>query len=220
MRSFAHSSTTHALPLLLALATLVAACGSSTEATPTNALPVLSSVTPSLLIVGSASATLRLSGSAFVPGSHVIWNGAERIPRYTNSSTLDLDLTSTDLAASVIVPVAVRNPPPGGGSSGLLTITIGGPPPTIATVTPSSFALGPLSVFLTITGTGFTSRSLVFWDAETAGFVPAQISPTRLFVQIPGFEFPTARTYTLRVYDPNLGSGYSSRVDIVVTPKP
>jgi len=212
---------TSSFPVFVAaLIASTSACGSdSTSVVASNPSPVLLSVTPSVLNAGSGAATVRLAGKSFVRGSYVLWESAERATRFVDSTALDVDLSANDLAVMDTVQLVVVNPSPGGGPSASVPFIIGYPTPTITSVSPSTFAMGPLSVFLTITGTGFSNRTLVYWDAETAGFVANVMSPTQLRVQIPDFEYPTARTYTIRVRTLPPGGGDSNRFPIVVAAK-
>lgn len=205
-------------PALVALVVSMAACGSdSTAAIASNPRPTLGSITPSVINAGSAAATVRLSGQSFVSASRVLLDGTERVARFVNAAALDVHLSANDLAVMDTLLFVVVNPAPGGGSSAALPLVIGYPTPTIASVSPSTFPSGPSNVFLTITGSGFSSRTLVIWDAETAGFVANVMSPTQLRVQIPTFEFPTARTYTIRVHNLSPGGGDSNSLPVIVT---
>lgn len=196
----------------------VGACGSSnTTSAPGNPLPVLLGLTPSVVNAGTAAATVRASGTAFLRGSRVLWDGAERTTRLVSPTELEFDLSASDLTTMDTVAIVVVNPAPGGGSSGSLPLIVGYPTPTITSVSPTSFAMGTLSVFLTITGTGFTSRTAVRWDAETAVFAANVMSPTQLRVQIPSFEYPAARTYMISARNPGPGGGESNRLPVVVS---
>jgi len=177
------------------IVSVAGACGGdSTAAVVSNPRPTLLGVTPSILNAGSAAATVRLSGQSFVFGSRVFLDGTVRAARFVNSDALDVDLSANDLAAMDTLQFVVVNPEPGGGTSAALPFVIGYPTPTITSVSPSTFSSRTSSVFLTIVGSGFSSRTLVIWDAETAGFVANVTSANELRVQIPSFEFPTART--------------------------
>lgn len=199
---------------------LITACGGDDlTAASGNPLPTLLGLDPSVLNAGSSAATVRATGSSFLQTSKVRWDGAERPTRYLSATELEFDLSTSDLAAMDTARITVVNPAPGGGESGFLPLTVGYPTPSITSVSPSTFATGSISVFLTITGTGFTTRTLVFWDAETAGFQANVMSPTEMRVQIPSFVYPTARSYTIHVRNPSPGGGESNRLSVDVTAK-
>jgi hypothetical protein len=197
---------------------IVGACsGVGTMSAPGNPLPVLLALTPSVVNAGAATATVRVSGTAFLHDSRVRWDGADRPTRYVSSTELAFDLAAGDIAAMDTVAIVVVNPAPGGGSSGSLPLIIGYPVPTITSVSPASFAMGSTSVFLTITGTGFTNRTTVRWGSETAVFAANVMSPTQLRVQIPSFEYPAAGTYMISARNPAPGGGESNRLPVIVS---
>ena len=196
-------------------------CGGAPDTAPANnPLPVVLGLTPSVLHAGSAASTIQVSGESFIPGSHVLWDGIQRPTRYTSPTSLAFDVSADDLARMDTAKVTVVNPAPGGGTSGSFPFIVGYPLPVITTVDPSTFSMAAHSVFLTVNGSGFSSRTLAFWDTETGGFFVNFMSPTQIRVQIPDFEYPTARTYTIRVYNPAPGGGYSNAFPVIVTATP
>ena len=84
-----------------------------------NPIPVVSSVTPSTFAEGTA--TVTITGSRFVYGAQIFWNGAAIPTTY---------VSSTQLAASISAPLPgnyslyVRNPDPGAASSAVISITV------------------------------------------------------------------------------------------------
>jgi len=87
-------------------------------------LPVISSITPSQAVAGSAGFTLVVYGSSFVSTSTVRWNGSARPTTFVNASQLRATIAATDLAASGTVDVSVHTPTPGGGTSATLPFTV------------------------------------------------------------------------------------------------
>jgi uncharacterized protein (TIGR03437 family) len=83
-----------------------------------NPAPVVSSLIPATLVVGTASQAVQIRGSGFSNTSVVRWNGQDRQSTMVDSSTLSVLLRNEDLAAPGISEVRVFNPPLGGGSSG------------------------------------------------------------------------------------------------------
>jgi hypothetical protein len=89
-----------------------------------NPVPVLSSISPSSATAGSAALTLSLSGSNFVSGAIVNWNGSALPTTFVSSSGLSASVGQSLLANAGTASVNVTNPAPGGGTSGSLTFTI------------------------------------------------------------------------------------------------
>ncbi len=67
---------------------------------------------------------VTLTGTNFMLGSRVLWNGEERPTVFVNATTLKLFINAGDLALPGVASVQVANPIPGGGDSNVLTFTI------------------------------------------------------------------------------------------------
>jgi len=87
-------------------------------------IPSVSSVSPAKVAVGGGNFALTVSGSQFVPGSVVRWNGKDRTTIFLNSSTLTADIPYSDISVAGGGRVVVVNPPPGGGVSNAARVTI------------------------------------------------------------------------------------------------
>ena len=95
--------------------------------------PTITALIPSSATAGGPPFTLTVSGSGFVPGSTVHWEGAARTTTFANASQLTAAIPGSDIATPGTASVTVTNPDAGGVSNSVMfTIT---PPPG------SSFAL-------------------------------------------------------------------------------
>jgi hypothetical protein len=83
----------------------------------TNPAPLVSSISPTTLALGSPAQTLTITGSNFISGSTVTYNGVSHTPNVVSSTQLTIQLSADDLAAAGAFPVVVTNPAPGGGVS-------------------------------------------------------------------------------------------------------
>jgi trimeric autotransporter adhesin len=88
-----------------------------------NPAPVMGSLSPASVTHGSNNKLVTITGSGFVPGSQVTWNGGALYAEYVNATRLLLYVPAADLATTGSANVVVTNPAPGGGSS-TLTFTI------------------------------------------------------------------------------------------------
>jgi len=109
-----------------------------TITTASNPTPMLSSLSPSIATAGGTPLTLTATGTNFVAGSVVQWNGGARTTTFVSSTQLKAAITATDLAAAGTASVSVFSPTPGGGTSGAVTFTMTAgtttsPTPTINT---------------------------------------------------------------------------------------
>jgi Tol biopolymer transport system component len=120
--------------------------------------PVVTSMNPSSAIAGASGLLLNLTGSNFVTQSTVLVNNATRTSTFLNSTSLDVDLDSSDLLTPGPVPIQVVNPLPGGGGSTPVSLNVLTAVPAITAITPTSALAGAVSASLSITGTGFLNQ--------------------------------------------------------------
>jgi glucose/arabinose dehydrogenase len=86
--------------------------------------PVVTSLSPASVIAGDPGFVLRVTGTGFVEGSVVRWNGADRPTTFASGTLLTAAIPASDIATSGSAQVMVFTPAPGGGSSGSLTLDI------------------------------------------------------------------------------------------------
>ena len=94
------------------------------SSTTTNPVPAITALSPASATAGSAAITLSVSGSNFISGSVVNWNGSALPTTYVSSSSLTAAVSSTLLATAGTAAVNVFTPSPGGGTSSNLSFTI------------------------------------------------------------------------------------------------
>jgi hypothetical protein len=88
-------------------------------------LPVLTSLDPSSVTVGSNIPTVLLNGSGFATNSVVFWNGVPLTTvSNTSSSQFGIGIEASMVAQAGAVSVTMVTPPPGGGTSNTLTFTV------------------------------------------------------------------------------------------------
>ena len=89
-----------------------------------NPAPTLTSISPAAATAGSAATTMVVSGSNFVSGAVVNWNGTALPTTFSSATSLSASITSTLLATAGTATITVSNPSPSLGTSGSLTFTI------------------------------------------------------------------------------------------------
>jgi hypothetical protein len=89
-----------------------------------NPVPSVTGLTPTSALAGSASVSLVLSGTNFVPQSAILISGAPRTTAYSSGTQLGATVTAGDLTQGGVLQVQVENPPPGGGTSKVVTFAI------------------------------------------------------------------------------------------------
>ncbi|MGH7753736.1 MAG: beta strand repeat-containing protein, partial [Gemmatimonadales bacterium] len=92
-----------------------------------NPSPALAALSPSSAPAGEPGLILTVTGSNFVPGSVVRWNGANRPTTFIGGSQLRATIPASDLAVMGSANVTVFTPGPGGGTSAPQVFTITAP---------------------------------------------------------------------------------------------
>jgi len=89
-----------------------------------NPLPTLTSILPSSATHGGPAFKLTATGTNYVVGSIIEWNGTKLTTKYVSSTTLTATVPSADITTAGTASVTVVNPTPGGGTSAAATFTI------------------------------------------------------------------------------------------------
>ena len=185
--------------------------------TPANA-PTVTALSPNSVVAGTATAlTLTVTGTGFVTGS-VVYFGDLALPTSDTSATsLTATVPVTALARPRTVSVVVSNGRGSGGQSNAtsFTITPSSPAPTVTTLSPSSVVAGSGPLTLALTGTGFTSASVVSLgrQALTTTFVDA----THVTAAVPAQATAYPEQFPATVSN-GASSGPSNAVTFTVTP--
>ena len=172
--------------------------------------PQLAPLTPSAVQTGSGAMTLTLTGSNFISGAEVLWNGSPVSPSNQTASSMTLGLSAAQLANSGVHTVQVRNPQPNLGESATLFFAVRTPAPTLTAISPTllltNLAAPPT---ITLTGTGFVAESRVIIRSLTTNQDVLTLQPTLTSGTQASFPFPlalisTTAQYAVRVENPAL----------------
>jgi len=92
-------------------------------------MPSIQSVSPNAISIGSPDTTLTVSGSNFVQGSTVMWNGTALTTTFVSGTQLTATVPASALSGSAAnVSVNVTNP--GVGASSSIAVALQSPPPS------------------------------------------------------------------------------------------
>ena len=91
------------------------------EASSNNA-PTLASVGTGSVTVSSGNQRITVTGSSFLPGASVLWNGVVHDTTYVNSQTLTVAVGAAEVNVAATVTVTCRNP--GSGNSNAIPVSI------------------------------------------------------------------------------------------------
>jgi uncharacterized repeat protein (TIGR03803 family) len=89
-----------------------------------NPVPTLTSISPNSATHGGVAFTLTATGTNYMSGSKIEWNGTNLITKYVSSTTLTANVPAADIETAGTASVTVFNPTPGGGTSAAKTFTI------------------------------------------------------------------------------------------------
>jgi hypothetical protein len=139
-----------------------------------NPVPYLNPLQPDATTPGGSAFTLSVTGTGFVSGSTVNWNGSARTTTYVSSSQLKAAITAADIASPGTGTVTVTSPAPGGGDSNAQYFAV-------------AFSLAQLSWnSFTLTGINPTTSRVVGGDFNGDGKADWAVAMgSRVFV-IPG----------------------------------
>ena len=187
-----------------------------------NALLGPITLTPSTVTQGASTpVTITVTGSNFTPDAYVLVSNSQRPTTYISSTQLSFSLTVADQASVATKVVTVVNSPPNGpSSSAFLKVAAATATPVISSIYPTQFVTNTADAFLSISGAGFNSSSVVRWNGNPlvtyfggASIVSASV-PSSLLAS-PGTASITVETATSTPPDSNAVS-----VNIVLPASP
>jgi hypothetical protein len=124
--------------------------------------PTVSSIMPASANAGGAAFTLAVTGTNFISGSTVQWNGTGLATTYGSATQLTAAVPANLIASAGTANVTVFQ---ASGISAAATFTINAVTPTITALNPSSGAAG---TSVAITGTNFTGATAVNFGGTPA----------------------------------------------------
>ncbi|HLV78951.1 MAG TPA: choice-of-anchor tandem repeat GloVer-containing protein [Chthonomonadaceae bacterium] len=136
-------------------------------------------LSPTTLPAGSPATPLTVSGSNFLPGAVVRWNGNALDTRWISDSALQAQIPASYLAVATTARVTVSNPTATGNVSGVKTFMV-----TVTSIAASvgtpyrDSATGLIVVPVTLTNSGYaTASSLVITSAKLGASAASSALP-------------------------------------------
>src|SRR5207237_5613722 len=84
---------------------------------PNNPVPTTTGLSPATAVAGGSGLTLTVTGTNFITGSVVRWNGADRPTTFVSATQLTATIPATDPPTAGTAQATVVNPEPGGDRS-------------------------------------------------------------------------------------------------------
>ena len=139
---------------------------------PVAPVLAITSLEPPGVVAGHLAFDLVVTGTGFLQGATVQWNGANRATTFVSATQVKAVIAAVDVANPISVPVTVTNPVPTGGTSNALIFVVTTPPmpgvPVPITVAPDGSPPNGPSVN---GGLSFLGRHAVF-ASKASNLVP------------------------------------------------
>ena len=174
--------------------------------------PKITALAPNTAVAGSPPLTVTVTGSGFDPDAVIEAGGSALTTTVVNSSELTATFDPTTAGAVVFT---VRNVGSTAESNNMTFTVAPTPAPTLSGVVPNTSAAGAGTTNLTLTGTGFVSRSQVRVDG--ASRPTTLVSPTQVTATLTAAMQATAGTLAIDVFTAAPGGGTSPSVPFEVT---
>jgi hypothetical protein len=186
-----------------------------------NPAPVVSSISPSLVLVGSSSTNLFIFGSGFQPDSVLKVGDTVLTPFGNFSGELIVSVPSSMLASPAMLTVSVTTPGPGGGEADGPSLTVGEPSPFLFWVSPTHFYSSASDQTLTLMGASFSPDTVVEWNGTplTISRSATVVGRNAVQVTVPAL-LVAAGTATVKVLTPAPGGGSVTAAVVVSLPPP
>lgn len=176
-----------------------------------NPVPTITTLTPNSASQGAATMGVTVTGTGFVPGSVVQWNGTSLTTAYVSATQVRGTITTAHLSAAGTAQITVFSPTPGGGTSNALPFTVNAvaqnPIPTVTSIDPSSGSAGDPDTQIVVNGTGFIATSKAVIGAQVLSTL--FVSTTQLEAIVPASYLANAGTLQIAVNNPAPGGGTS-----------
>jgi hypothetical protein len=191
---------------------------SNTSSATTPPAPIINSISPSYVLVGTAPFNLTVNGINFVSNSIVEVNGDARTTTYVSGTQLTAALLPADLNSVATLAITVINPAPAPVSNGVSLNVVANNTPTITSLSPASIIAGSGAFNLIVNGTGYVSASTV--KVGGSNRATTFVGPTQLIAAISASDVALAGTLTITVVNPAPGTGSAGFSFTVNNPVP
>jgi hypothetical protein len=177
-----------------------------------NPAPVLQSVSPPQATAGLDSLVVQVTGTGFVMGTVVRFEGAVRPTRRISGTRMEAVLRAVDLDSAGTFDLTASTPAPGGGTSAPVPLVLAAPVPVLNTLPSSGASAGRPGFPLVVHGSGFLRGSVVQWNGQPR---PTQyVSGTRLEATISSADVAAPGAVAVTVHTPGGGTSATRQITI------
>ena len=156
--------------------------------------PTITSLSPSSATVGGPAFPLTVTGTNFIPGTTVNWNGTALSTLFVSANTLEAAVPASLIATAGTASVTVTTD---GVTSAGTIFTVELAPPTITGLSPNAAKAGSAALTLTISGTNFVPGAAAKWNG--AGLTTSFVSAAKITAAVPASDLATPGTASVTV---------------------
>ncbi|HEX8170602.1 MAG TPA: discoidin domain-containing protein [Thermoanaerobaculia bacterium] len=186
--------------------------------TVTNPPPAANKIQPTSAARGGAAFTLTVSGSDFVSGAVVTFDGQKRQTTFVSAQQVTAAILASDLSTAGTHFIVVVNPAPGGGSSEPIAFSVTAPGPAISSLAPASTVRGSVPSSLTVNGSNFVSGAVVTFNGQNRQ--TTFVSAGQLTAALLASDVQSAGFYSVAVVNPGTGGSSGTATFTVTNPVP
>ncbi|MBL0357904.1 MAG: hypothetical protein IPP72_13945 [Chitinophagaceae bacterium] len=184
---------------------------SVTDYTTPSTAPTLTSISPSSAIAGSAAFTLTATGTNFISGSTIDWNGTALTTTFVSATSLTASVPAANIATAGSSNITVTTA--GVGTSAAVVFTTQAVSvPALSSISPNTAVAGGAGFTLTATGTNFTAGSVINWNG--AALATSFVSSTSLTAAVASTNIAAAGSASVTVVT---GSNVTGAVTFTIT---
>jgi trimeric autotransporter adhesin len=189
----------------------------STSNNPGVPAPAITSISPATVNAGAAAQTIAVSGTGFVSGSVVTFNGTSLQTTYGSATSLQGSIPAALIANGQTASITVTNASAGGGTSTITSYPVNAPTPQISSITPSALLQSSTGTLL-VSGSGFEANSSVQWNGSARATTFVNANTLQVFVA--AADTATVGTGQVTVNNPGPGGSTTPSASEVIYPVP
>jgi len=177
--------------------------------------PTISTLDPVTATVASGTFTMTVTGSSFISGTVVLWDGAVLPTTVVDGDQLIATVGTTQVSTAGVKVVTVRTPE--SFVSNALTFEVDAAAPVVTTLVPSSLTAGQGATTLTINGNNFTADAQLLWNGSP---LPTQfVNGNQLKVALPAELLDQGQTVGVAVRNQSPVEDISTAAVLEVLPR-
>ncbi len=172
-------------------------------------VPVITQISPDMILAGGGNFTLSVAGNNFNSLSKVRWNGSDLTTQYINSQLLEAVVPAANIASTGTASITVFTPSPGGGISAPAGLSVGSnnPTPILTGFFPGSLPAHSMDAPLKVLGRNFATGVQIAWDGN---LLPTTfVKSTEIITTVPGQYLTQVGVAQIVVTNPAPGGGNS-----------